>query len=99
MASTDSVAQNTGFAEKNGATFPILSDPSKDVVKAYGALHPMGFASRWTFYIDAEGVIAKIDKDVKPLTAGATLARNLAELGVPAASAGEAADAGDEAGE
>jgi len=86
MASTDSTKQNTGFAEKNGATFPILSDPKKEMVKAYGALHPMGFANRWTFYIDAEGVITKIDKDVKPLTAGATLARNLSELGVPAAS-------------
>jgi len=85
MASTDSVSQNTGFAEKNGATFPILSDPSKAMVKAYGALHALGFASRWTYYIDPDGVILKIDKDVKPLTAGATLAQNLADLGVPAA--------------
>ena len=85
MASTDSVEDNTSFANKNGATFPILSDPSKDTVKAYGAMMPIGFAKRWTFYIDPEGVVARIDKDVNPATAGADLVRNLKELGAPSA--------------
>ena len=85
MASTDSVEDNTSFANKNGATFPILSDPSKDTVKAYGAMMPIGFAKRWTFYIDPEGVVARIDKDVNPATAGADLVRNLKELGAPPA--------------
>ena len=85
MASTDSIEDNTGFAEKNGATFPILADPSKDTVKAYGALMPIGFAKRWTFYIDPEGNIARIDKDVNPASAGDDLVKNLTELGAPAA--------------
>ena len=80
MASIDSVEDNTGFAKKNGANFPILSDPSKETVIAYGVLHEKGFASRWTFYIDAEGTVIKIDKDVNPATSGATLAQNLEEL-------------------
>ena len=85
MASTDSEEDNRGFAEKNEATFPILSDPSKEFIGAYGVLSPSGFAKRWTFYIDAEGVVQKIDKNVDPRTAGADLVQHLSDLGVPQA--------------
>ena len=51
MASTDEERVNRGFAEKNGATFPILSDPDKSVCTEYGVLYPIGLAKRWTFYI------------------------------------------------
>jgi peroxiredoxin Q/BCP len=85
MASTDSEADNRGFAEKNEASFPILSDPSKETARAYGVLSGMGFARRWTFYIDADGIIRKIDRDVDPRTAGADLVANLEALDVPRA--------------
>jgi len=85
MASTDSEEDNRGFAEKNEASFPILSDPSKAVPEAYGVLAAMGYAKRWTFYIDAEGVIQKIDKDVDPRNAGQQLVQNLEALDVPLA--------------
>jgi len=83
MASVDSVADNTEFARQNGTDFPILSDPDKKMVKAYGALSERGFANRWTYYIDASGTVVRIDKEVKPGSAGADLARTLAELGFP----------------
>ena len=86
MASTDTVADNTGFATKNDANFPILSDWGKAVCNAFGVLHERGFARRWTYYIDAEGIIRRIDKDVNPRNAGADLVRNLEELGFPKAS-------------
>tara|TARA_B100000676_G_scaffold40602_1_gene38464 strand:+ start:380 stop:640 length:261 start_codon:yes stop_codon:yes gene_type:complete len=86
MASTDTVADNTGFATKNDANFPILSDRGKAVCNAFGVLHERGFARRWTYYIDAEGIIRRIDKDVNPRNAGADLVRNLEELGFPKAS-------------
>ena len=76
---------NRGFAEKNEASFPILSDPSKETARAYGVLSGMGFARRWTFYIDADGIIRKIDRDVDPRTAGADLVANLEALDVPRA--------------
>jgi len=85
MASTDTPEDNRGFAEKNEASFPILSDPSKDMSTAYGVLASYGLPNRWTYYIDAEGVILKIDKDVNPATAGASLVQNLEELNVPKA--------------
>jgi len=82
MASVDSLADNTGFAAKNEATFPVLADPSKQTAAAYGVLGSHGYANRWTFYIDPQGVIVKIDKDVDPRNAGAQLVANLQALGV-----------------
>lgn len=85
MASTDSIEDNTGFAKKNGATFPILADPEKSTSAAYGVLSGRGYANRWTFYINPEGRIEKIDKGVNPASAGADLVVNLLELGAPKA--------------
>jgi|TARA_B100000315_G_scaffold198203_1_gene189670 peroxiredoxin Q/BCP len=82
MASTDSIEDNTGFAEKNRASFPILSDVSKDTALSYGVLGGHGYANRWTFYIDPDGVIVLIDKEVSPRTAGRDLVANLQALKV-----------------
>lgn len=83
MASVDSLEDNTRFAEEHNAGFPILADPDKDLAGACGVLHEMGFANRWTFFVDTDGVIVKIDKEVKPQTAGKDLARIMGELGFP----------------
>ena len=85
MASTDSEADNRGFAEKNEASFPILSDPDKEMTAAFGVLSPSGYAKRWTYYIDADGIVVQIDKNVDPRSAGEDLVENLAALGVPEA--------------
>ncbi|TDJ24147.1 MAG: redoxin domain-containing protein [Gammaproteobacteria bacterium] len=83
MASADSPEDNRGFAEKNEASFPILSDPSKEMCNAYGVIASHGFPNRWTYYIDPDGVIQMIDKDVNPRNAGTDLVNNLQALGVP----------------
>ena len=83
MASVDDPETNKAFAEENGANFPILSDADRAVSAAYGVLSERGFASRWTFFIDTEGVIARIDREVEPRTAGADLVKHLEVLGVP----------------
>jgi len=85
MASTDSAADNKAFAEKNEASFPILSDPGKTVAEAYGVLADAGYARRWTYYIDGDGIIREIDTDVDPRVAGEILLAHLEALGVPAA--------------
>lgn len=82
MASVDTLEDNTAFARKESADFPLLSDPTKATAKAYGVLSERGFASRWTFYIDKEGRIAHIDRAVKAGTAGQDVAVKLGELGV-----------------
>ncbi len=71
---------NRRFAESLGAPYPILSDPTKEVATAYGVLGASGYASRWTFYIGADGRVLDIDKKVSPSTHGADVARRLTEL-------------------
>ena len=62
----------------------MLSDPSKAVAKAYGVVNvDQPFASRWTFYIGADGRILYIDKHVSPSTHGKAIVDKLGELGVP----------------
>jgi thioredoxin-dependent peroxiredoxin len=82
MASVDPLADNKGFAEKEKADFPILSDPTKETATAYGVLTERGFANRWTFYIDKDGRIAYIDKAVKPASSAEDMAARLGVLGV-----------------
>ena len=84
MVSLDSPERNAEFARSLSGNFPVVSDPSKLTAEAYGVLGSGGSAARrWTFYIDSEGIIRKVDRDVRPETAGADLARTLAELGFP----------------
>jgi len=78
--SVDSVDTNAKFAQSLGIDYPILSDPTKEVARAYGVLAPSGFASRWTFYIGADGRILDIDKKVSASTHGDDIAAKLADL-------------------
>jgi peroxiredoxin Q/BCP len=82
--SVDSPDANQAFARSLGVDYPLLSDPSKNVAKAYGVVdEDQPFASRWTFFIGLDGRILYIDKQVSPATHGRTVAAKLAELGVP----------------
>ena len=71
--------------EKKEADFPLLADPTKEVATKYGVLmpNPPGFANRWTFYIDKDGKIAYIEKQVKPATSAEDMIAKLGELRVP----------------
>ena len=71
---------NMAFAEAEGADFPLLSDPTKEVAPQYGVLNDRGYANRWTFYIDKDGKIAHIDKAVKPATSAEDMLARLEEL-------------------
>ncbi|MBU2870546.1 redoxin domain-containing protein [Colwellia sp. E2M01] len=82
MASVDPLDDNRDFAEKTGADFPMLSDPTKETAKAYDVLNFVRVASRVTFYISKEGKIIKIDDDVSPKTAAEDMANTLGALGV-----------------
>lgn len=51
------------WADENGLTFPVLSDywPHGETAKAYGAFNDtVGAANRYTFVLDAEGVIREV---------------------------------------
>jgi peroxiredoxin Q/BCP len=81
-ASVDSPDVNARFAASLGLMYPILSDPSRDVARAYGVLSRSGFASRWTFYIGADGRILAIDRQVHAASHGSAILARLKELGV-----------------
>ncbi len=82
-ASVDTAELNAKFAKSLDLDYPILSDPDKSVAKDYGVLNAArGFSNRWTFYIDKEGVIKAIDKDVKVDKAGKDVAAKLKKLGL-----------------
>ena len=86
MVSLESAEKNQAFAEALDANFPLLSDPGKQVARAYGVVGVVPlFAKRRTFYIDPQGVIRHVEKDVDPATHGAQITRTLAELGFPRA--------------
>ena len=58
--STDSMYSLRTFADREGFTFPMLSDfwPHGEVATAYGVLHPdVGVALRGTFLVDREGIV------------------------------------------
>jgi peroxiredoxin Q/BCP len=82
-ASTDTPEENAKFAKSLDLDYPILSDPTKEVAKAYGVLNETrGLANRWTFYIGKDGKIQAIDKEVKTMTHGKDIAGKLQDLGV-----------------
>jgi peroxiredoxin Q/BCP len=84
MVSLDEPEKNKAFADSLETTQILLSDPSGDVADAYGVAGLGGFfAKRWTFYIDREGVIRAIDKDIRVESAGQDIAKRLGELGFP----------------
>jgi peroxiredoxin Q/BCP len=83
-ASVDDAETNRKFAESLELDFPVLSDPGKDVAKAYGvvtATRPV--AHRWTFYIGPDGRITHIDREINVREAGTDTAARLKALGVP----------------
>jgi peroxiredoxin len=84
MVSLDDPDENESFAESLGADLVLLSDESKETARRYGVTSLGGaYARRWTFYIDSEGVIRSIDKDIRVESAGQDIAAKLEELGFP----------------
>jgi peroxiredoxin Q/BCP len=84
MVSLDTPEKNRDFARSLEAKHVLLSDPEGSAARAYGVAGFAGlFAKRWTFYIDREGIIREIDRNVSTPTAGQDIARKLGEIGFP----------------
>ena len=84
--SPDPPAKLARFAERDGLTFPLLSDPERKVLQAYGAYgEKMLYGKktvgviRSTFVVGADGRVEKAQYAVK---ATGHVARLRAELGV-----------------
>lgn len=90
MISVDNLADNTAFAKKEEADFPILADPTRETARKYGVLVDMSkfnlgeVAARHTFYIGPDGKIADVDRKVSPASSGEELVRRLKAINTPA---------------
>ena len=85
-ASTDDAETNKKFAESLELDYPILSDPGREVARAYGVIEGDGkYPARHTIYIGPDGKVLYIDRSVKPRSAGADIAARLEALKVKAA--------------
>jgi peroxiredoxin Q/BCP len=82
MASVDPLEDNIAFAESTEADFPLLSDPGKKVAKAYDVLAFYGYPKRHTIYIDKQGKVLMVDRDINPATSAQDIAANLEKLGI-----------------
>ena len=89
--SPDSPAKLAKFAEREGLTFSLLSDPDKTVLKAYGAYgEKMLYGKksvgviRSTFVVGADGRIERAYYGVKATGHVARLRKDLGLAGLPA---------------
>lgn len=85
--SKDSVASHKKFAEKYHLNFPILSDESKDVIKAYKAWGIKKFLGksfegtlRISYLIDPTGEIKKVYENVNPTIHSGEILRDIEKL-------------------
>ena len=82
--SLDTAEKNAEFAEAMKTKTLVLSDPDGETGRRFGVVGLGGlYARRWTFYIDADGILRKIDKKVNPATAGQDIVDTLEALGFP----------------
>ena len=86
--SKDSVASHKKFAEKYHLNFPILSDESKEVIKAYGAWGEKKFMGRVfegtlrkSYIINPKGEVVKTYEKVNPLIHAQQIIKDISELG------------------
>jgi peroxiredoxin Q/BCP len=88
LISVDTLEDNTAFAKKEEADFPILADPTRETARRYGVLADFSrfmlgeVANRWTFYIGPDGRILDVDRKVNPGSAGEDLSARLKALNV-----------------
>jgi peroxiredoxin Q/BCP len=72
--STDTVAAQRSFASVVGATFPLLSDETGKVARAYGVLDEHArVAVRTTFVIDRVGRVSFVVQGLKAIDPSSTL--------------------------
>ena len=79
----DDVGSHEEFAEKYQLPFTLLADVDAEVSTSYGVLKKMGpvqYASRQSFLIDADGLIARHYPDVDPEAHSAEVLADLKTL-------------------
>ena len=55
--SPQSLESHERFRAKHGLTVPLLADPERRVIRAYGVLGPGGMVRRSIFIVDPDGIV------------------------------------------
>ena len=86
--SKDTVESHKKFAEKYHLTFPILADPERKTIEAYGAWGKKSFAGkeymgtlRNTYLVSPEGEIVKTYEKVDPSLHVTQILKDIADYG------------------
>jgi peroxiredoxin Q/BCP len=77
--SADSAESHTAFAEKYQLPFTLLSDPTQETIKAYGA-DGIGFNKRISYLIGPDGMIVKAYAQVDPAHHGEDILKDIYAL-------------------
>lgn len=64
--SGDSVESHREFRKEHSLPFPLVSDESGEVARAYGVRTTLGMASRTTFLVGPDGRVVRVWPDVDP---------------------------------
>lgn len=79
--SMNTAAQQAAFKKKHRLNFPLLADEKGAIARLYGAKMPMlPMSKRWTFLLDPELTIRRVDRDVDPAADAARVAEALKAL-------------------
>ena len=78
--SSDDQRSHEQFAKEQKLPFPILADPQRAWITAFGVGTRLGMASRVSFLLDKDGKVAKIYPDVDPAFHAAEVLKDAAAL-------------------
>lgn len=78
--SRDSVEKHKAFVDEHQLPYPLISDASGDITKAYGVSGVFGMSKRWTFIVDPTLTIREVRQDVDPTMDAKQVAASLSNL-------------------
>lgn len=78
----DPVAEQTAFAAELGLTLPLMTDTGRKLSLLYGAAQDEDLAARMSVFIDKQGIVRLIDRDVQVKTHDADVLAKLRVLGM-----------------
>lgn len=80
--SVDSEESHMKFASKHRLNFTLLSDPKKNIVRAYGVEGSFGKAERVTYVIGPDGIVKHVFEKVNTKTHATDVLKRMRELGL-----------------
>ena len=80
--STAALDVTIAFGQQGNYGFPILSDADHAAAAAWGCLRETGLSERYTFLVDANGVIQTVNRNTSPQAQGQDLLKMLADAGL-----------------